>query len=397
MPITDPMTVTYAGVTLGGSSARLIIDHEIDEADWAVSAFEFEFVTSAADDASFKAELDTLRNAFRTPRGDLVVSQNGQTLISWKQSDNTGLDANPRILKDGHPADTLLSRHFRVRIEFGQPADRIGALNFRRYATIAISYDPARRRTITISGVYTANSTDGTTGSHAQYRSQIATYGASVTSFYDSTASWEVIGEPNVERNDTDKVVNFTIVYREIIHNQSSKALDDPSIVDPEMNIVRERLAPGDSTAGGFSFGGGGAGGAGGGFSTGSGGVDTGVMTPSAGPGAPGQTSTLKRPQKITVTYSCSIDQTKTKDIKSVWTSTIRPFLIAEAGVIAEGGVTLIREDPGFQAYGNTINATLEFISYLGITIFERREDYVIDGVDFNGWALKTWNDQAHL
>ena len=32
-----------------------------------------------------------------------------------------------------------------------------------------------------------------------------------------------------------------------------------------------------------------------------------------------------------------------------------------------------------------------------GITIFERREDYVIDGVDFNGWALKTWNDQGHL
>ncbi len=32
-----------------------------------------------------------------------------------------------------------------------------------------------------------------------------------------------------------------------------------------------------------------------------------------------------------------------------------------------------------------------------GITIFERRENYVIDGVDFNGWALKTWNDQGHL
>ena len=32
-----------------------------------------------------------------------------------------------------------------------------------------------------------------------------------------------------------------------------------------------------------------------------------------------------------------------------------------------------------------------------GITIFEQREDYVIDGVDFNGWALKTWNDQDHL
>jgi probable phosphoglycerate mutase len=32
-----------------------------------------------------------------------------------------------------------------------------------------------------------------------------------------------------------------------------------------------------------------------------------------------------------------------------------------------------------------------------GITIFERRENYVIDGVAFDGWALKTWNDQGHL
>ncbi|HEX6021256.1 MAG TPA: histidine phosphatase family protein [Solirubrobacter sp.] len=32
-----------------------------------------------------------------------------------------------------------------------------------------------------------------------------------------------------------------------------------------------------------------------------------------------------------------------------------------------------------------------------GITIFEQRENYVIDGVTFDGLALKTWNDQAHL
>ena len=42
----------------------------------------------------------------------------------------------------------------------------------------------------------------------------------------------------------------------------------------------------------------------------------------------------------------------------------------------------------------------------IDITVTERNifavwraggKDYVIDGVDFNGWALKTWNDQAHL
>ena len=32
-----------------------------------------------------------------------------------------------------------------------------------------------------------------------------------------------------------------------------------------------------------------------------------------------------------------------------------------------------------------------------GITIFERRPAWEIDGVSFDGWALITWNDQAHL
>jgi probable phosphoglycerate mutase len=32
-----------------------------------------------------------------------------------------------------------------------------------------------------------------------------------------------------------------------------------------------------------------------------------------------------------------------------------------------------------------------------GITIFERRPGWEIDGVSFDGWALLTWNDQGHL
>jgi probable phosphoglycerate mutase len=33
-----------------------------------------------------------------------------------------------------------------------------------------------------------------------------------------------------------------------------------------------------------------------------------------------------------------------------------------------------------------------------GITMFERRrDDYRIEGVDFSGWSLLTWNDQTHL
>ena len=32
-----------------------------------------------------------------------------------------------------------------------------------------------------------------------------------------------------------------------------------------------------------------------------------------------------------------------------------------------------------------------------GITLFEKRQGYLIEGVRFDGWALLTWNDKAHL
>jgi broad specificity phosphatase PhoE len=32
-----------------------------------------------------------------------------------------------------------------------------------------------------------------------------------------------------------------------------------------------------------------------------------------------------------------------------------------------------------------------------GITLFERRETRRMDGIDFPGWVLTTWNDQGHL
>jgi broad specificity phosphatase PhoE len=32
-----------------------------------------------------------------------------------------------------------------------------------------------------------------------------------------------------------------------------------------------------------------------------------------------------------------------------------------------------------------------------GITVFEHRDRWMMDGGDYSGWVLKTWNDQAHL
>ena len=32
-----------------------------------------------------------------------------------------------------------------------------------------------------------------------------------------------------------------------------------------------------------------------------------------------------------------------------------------------------------------------------GITVFSHRERWIMDGLDFGGWVLETWNDRAHL
>jgi probable phosphoglycerate mutase len=57
-------------------------------------------------------------------------------------------------------------------------------------------------------------------------------------------------------------------------------------------------------------------------------------------------------------------------------------------------GATLFRE-----AFSPQHLPALYRISHMntGITLFHHRRDYLIEGVRFDGWALQTWNDQAHL
>ena len=57
-------------------------------------------------------------------------------------------------------------------------------------------------------------------------------------------------------------------------------------------------------------------------------------------------------------------------------------------------GATVFRED-----FSPALLPALYRISHAntGITIFQQRRDYFVEGVSFDGWSLLTWNDQAHL
>lgn len=368
MPVTRDLQITYAGVTIGGSTARQIQGDPrmtVVDKDYTTARYEFDFITTAASDAAFATEVATLEAAFRTPRGDLVVTQGGQTLLSLKQSNNTGFDAAPVISKPGDLADTGRSRLYHVSIEFGLPADNVGT-DFRRFSTVTVEYSASRRRTVTVEATYTANSTDGTTGSFAQYRANIATYMATVLSGIDSSATFERVGEPSVQRNETDKVTVAVLVYREILKNQSASALDDTGIVDPVLVFTRQRMAPGDSV----------------GTSVGVVSTGTGLSGPGAGgntvaeiptQGGLGTTVGQVRPTVLTLDYSCSLSKEITTDIKGKWTGTIRPFLIQQAANYSGGGVILMEEAPNFgDVYENRFSARMTFHTYPSTILMQR-------------------------
>lgn len=377
------LTVTYAGLTFGGASARQITDYTIHEEEYERGYFEFEFVTSAATAAAFATEVIAVRNALRQPRQDLEVTQESQTLLSRKHSNNTGLNTTPTITKDGDPADTGRSRHFRARISYGLPADNVST-NFRRWSTVNVNYDAARVRTVTISGSYTANSTDGTTGSIAQYLAQIAAYATTVLSGIDGSATWEKIEEPQVTRDETDKVTDFSVSYLEIIHNQATGTTNDADLVNPTLVITRERMAPGDSAGISIRFGSQ----SGGLTAPGVGGntvAEITVITPGDGAGTAGRATVL------TLSYTVSVDYTRTTNLTSKWVNTIRPFLIAEARSVAQGGVILIEERPNFgDLYRNVFSATMVFHAYASTILSQRIE--VSDSTSYGKRLAGVWS-----
>lgn len=361
--MTRELSITYGSFTVGLGTARQITEFVKDGDSYETAWIEFEFITTATPSAAFKTEVDAVRAAFRTPRQDCTITQESQTTLSLKQSDNTGFDASPEILKDtDDPANTGRSRLFRVRIEFGRPADNVST-NYRRWSWVKVEYDSSRQRTVSISGTYTAG---GATASFAQYRAQIDAYATTVTSGIDASASWERIGEPEVTRGETDKICDFVAVYREIIFNQKAGTKDDADIIDPQLVITRELEAPGDSAANIVNVGGGSSGGGG----TTSPGINSGPNGTVVGAQPPGQSTpnssggNLLRPIRLNVSYSASIDYTRTTDLKTKWTGTIRPFIITQVQTYAGTAVILLEDKPNFgDLYKNRFSATMTFMA----------------------------------
>lgn len=365
------LEVTYNGFTIGGNTDRLIDSYTRVMDGYEEASFEVSFIITASSDAAFASACSAAENAFRVPRADLLVKQGASTLKSLKQSDNTGLDCDVTISKQEHIVDTGRSRRYTVRFEFGRPADNVGTSGLRESSTL-VQYGPQRRRRVTVAGVWTAVPPSGT--ALAQYLAGIDAFALGELQEVEPNTGvsifWELIDEPRVEYNSTNKLMEFTRTYQEKVYPDAGKtaaAPDDADLVDQVFEAAWVAEGNNDSPGSGVDHSGGQgdpAGWAGPQGNTTGGTSDvTQVMQPTNTPTPNGGASTARLGRVVCV-YDAAVDKTRTTDLVGKYNSVIRPWMITEAQKVIAAGygtMALMHESPSFDRDNNHVHAEMEF------------------------------------
>lgn len=307
--VTRTLKITYNGVLVGGTSEYLIHGKWSLSKDYDRATVSFSVLVQDDSASSFQTKCAALEAAYRTPRAALLVECESQTLLSFDPASNTGFHSAPTITKAGDQrADTGRSRLYNCSVSFDLPADLSG-VSGRAYSTSSVDYDASRRMRITITGRYTALSSNGAT---AQYKSAGPTYCASVVSSLGSGGTFDLVDE-QITPDDQDKWADFSRTYQEILYGTASATLSHASIRASNVAFQRARQAPGDS---------------------------------------PGKNT--KRLETISARVECFIDHTVETDIEGLWSGTIRPYVLTR--IKALFGVSTIADVVEDGTYDHTSN-----------------------------------------
>lgn len=336
--------LTYNGYAVGGSSGRPLHDVHFLQDGYVVARIGFDFILRGfATEALLDAAAIAAEDAFRTPRADLVLTNNGDTRKSLKHSDSTGFDADPIITKAGDKLfDSSWSQRFHVEIAFGRPANNVGTSG-RRTCTVNCAFDSSYIATVTIEGEYTALPSGG--GARATYLAAINTYTASVMGTL-GIGTYDTLEDPAAEENATNKTLRFRRVLREVIHEEGGVS-NDPELVGVQTKIAVAETAPGDSPP-------------------------------------------VRRLVNITVDFSASVRKDLTLDLLSKWES-VFPALVAEAQQkFPDGSVGVVGVMRDFDVMNNRITAHLDLLGIASDVVENRvtTRDFIDWGNELDpGWV----------
>lgn len=338
--VSRELEVSYGKITVGGSSTEYILtDVHTVRSGFLTTAVEFTFIVQSS--GSLDQAIQDVEANFTTPDLDLVIRNGSATLLSLRQSDNTGLDAMPAIVKRGDVSDTGRSRLYVVRIELGKPGKRAGVDGLRQN-TVTVNYDPSRRRHITIAGEFTAF---GQNGARTMYGAKIDALCSAALSAY--TGTFELALETKM-LTVNDKSATFSRTYDEVIYDQGGGGLANTSIVRQSLVLSKNENR--------------------------------------ATPQSPDAQTWITS----SAVYDCWIDKTVTQDLTGQW-SGIKSFIVSKVSTLLGGGTTvLLSDEPRFDYDNNRITATMQFATAPGEVL-----EYtftVTDDVQLGEVLIPVWN-----
>lgn len=205
--VTRELSVTYAGVTLGGTdSNNLLFDRHVIEGGYDTLSFRGFVVVRADTEANFATACAALETAFQTPNGTLVISQGSSTMKSFGHSGSTGFLGRPHFRKVGGREDTSRSRLYEVSVTAQRPADLSGKDGL-QVASIAVTTKFFGARSYRVTGTYTAISS---TSARAKYAASVGALLTSIeTDLGGSPGTWLRM-DASVSYDDENKVAHFT-------------------------------------------------------------------------------------------------------------------------------------------------------------------------------------------
>lgn len=340
------VSITYAGVTLGGTS-----DYILDGPFTLELAYERLLVrcqvvlSSDVDEATFLTAEAALLAAFRTPRGTISV------LLGVTNRGGTGFDAQPTISKVGSLTDTGQSARYVIEVTARRQADLSGqAGRFDSRSQMVIG--PNGQKLVQLTGQYTSLGADN---AFEQWEDELDAFCSSRLTLFGLTSgvNVETITD-EVIVHDSLNVADFVRVYKQILSNQSVGLLNDPSLKDATLVVTRGEL-------------------------------DLGANSSLA----------AARALDFVAEYHVQVDSTVTTDLSGTWENKVKPLLVAEIQHKAQAGLVVVTGViPRFHVASNEISATVTGLLYSSSLVEFSIE--VEDQDDLGVELLPVWDDNPH-
>ncbi len=241
MAITNPLSITYGDLTVGGDSQVFLIHnpYRLQKAYLSLR-LSFEVVVVAESYEDLYDRCTELEDAFSARYKDLTITIDGN---EWLYEYGVDLmNTVSTIAKSGNPeTDRGFSRMYTIEVsgDLQTESGGGGLLHF----DVNVSQGASRQKVVTFSGTFLP--TEGSTAKD-QYLSYFDSEASTQLSAIDSGATWELVDE-SYTFNRYQHTLQFTRQYIELLEDQSNSGRDDASITDHRITFTDFSQYPGDS------------------------------------------------------------------------------------------------------------------------------------------------------